>query len=170
MSLVRHYQLKVDPVRYARHLGVTVGEGCDFLNLSDDTFGSEPYLVRIGDRVTLSGPLRFVTHDGGVRVLAKENPSLDVIAPIDVGNDVFIGANVILLPGVSVGDRAVVGAGAVVTRDVPPAVVVAGNPARVIKTLEEYRESALQKNLGTRELSPSQKRRVLSERFPQRLT
>jgi chloramphenicol O-acetyltransferase type B len=54
-------------------------------------------------------------------------------APVTIGNDVWIGARVIVLPGVQIGDQAIVGAGAVVTKDVEPLAIVAGNPARVIR-------------------------------------
>ena len=55
--------------------------------------------------------------------------------PVTIGNNVWIGGSVTILPGVSIGDNAVIGAGSVVTRSVPPSVVAAGNPARVIKRL-----------------------------------
>ena len=55
---------------------------------------------------------------------------------VTIGNSVWIGGGAIILPGVSIGDGAVIAAGAVVTKDVPAYVVVAGNPARVIKTLD----------------------------------
>ena len=57
-------------------------------------------------------------------------------APIRVGNDVWIGANATVLPGVTVGDGAVIAAGAVVTRDVPPMTVVGGVPAKIIKHID----------------------------------
>lgn len=56
--------------------------------------------------------------------------------PIHIGSDCWFGGNVIVLPGVNIGNGATVGAGSVVTKDVPPFTVVAGNPARVIKTIE----------------------------------
>jgi maltose O-acetyltransferase len=55
--------------------------------------------------------------------------------PVDIGDDVWIGGGAIILPGVTVGDRAVIGAGSVVTRSVPPDVFAAGNPCRVIRPL-----------------------------------
>ena len=58
-------------------------------------------------------------------------------APIHIGKQVWIGANATILPGVTVGDGAVIAAGAVVTRDVPERAVVAGVPARVVKTIEK---------------------------------
>ena len=61
----------------------------------------------------------------------------EVTKPVSIGNSVWIGGSAILLPGVTIGEKAVVGAGAVVTRDVPPSVVVAGNPARIIREIEQ---------------------------------
>ena len=57
--------------------------------------------------------------------------------PVTIGDSVWIGGSAILLPGVKIGDKSVVGAGAVVTKDVPANVVVAGNPAKIIRTIDE---------------------------------
>lgn len=54
--------------------------------------------------------------------------------PITIGNGVWLGGNVVVLPGVTIGDRAVIGAGSVVTKDIPPDTIAVGNPCRVIKT------------------------------------
>lgn len=66
---------------------------------------------------------------------AHEPTPPDAIAPVSIGDDVWIGTGAIILKGVSVGDRAIVAARAVVTKDVPADAVVAGNPARVVSTL-----------------------------------
>ena len=58
--------------------------------------------------------------------------------PIVIGNDVWIGANAVVLPGVTIGDNVIVGAGAVVTRDIPANVVAVGNPARVLRDKRPY--------------------------------
>lgn len=89
--------------------------------------------IRIGDNFQ-AGP--------GVQLLTPEHP-LDAVErrgketarPIVIGDDVWIGGGAIVLAGVTVGDRSVIGAGSVVTRDVPSDVVVVGNPARVVKSL-----------------------------------
>ena len=62
---------------------------------------------------------------------------LEYAFPITVGNNVWIGANVSVLPGVSIGDDAVIGAGSVVTKNIPSGVLAAGNPCRVIRELTE---------------------------------
>jgi acetyltransferase-like isoleucine patch superfamily enzyme len=161
---LRRFILRIirrDPVREAQSLGVRVGERCRFLGTSAKTFGSEPYLIRIGSHVTITDEVRFITHDGGVWVLRDEFPDIDVIAPIVVGNNVFIGLRAIIMPGVTIGDNSVVAAGSVVTRNVPKDVVVAGTPARVVRSLEEYRESTLKKSTKTKGLSPKDKRDAL---------
>ena len=63
---------------------------------------------------------------------------MDLMAPIAVGNNVFLGIGVIVLPGVTIGDNVIVGAGAVVVKDIPSGCVVAGVPARPIKSIEHY--------------------------------
>ncbi|MNU27070.1 putative acetyltransferase [compost metagenome] len=79
----------------------------------------------------------------GVQILTPEHPldaaerrsGVESARPICIGNDVWIGGGAVVLAGVTVGDRSVIGAGSVVTKDVPADVVVAGNPARIIKRL-----------------------------------
>ncbi len=148
-----------------RRLGVTIGENCRIYGLPEEVFGSEPYLVRIGNHVCITSGVRFVTHDGGVWVFRDEFPDLDVMAPITVGNNVFIGINTVLLPGVSIGDNVVIGAGSVVIGPIPSNSVAAGVPARVIKSLGDYREKALKRGLHLRSLPADEKKRQLTMRF-----
>src|SRR5690606_1949375 len=133
--------------------------------LISTNFGSEPYLVRLGNRVEVTAGVRFITHDGAVWVFRDQHPQVDVFGPIVVRDHVFLGVNAVIMPGVTIGERAIVAAGAVVTRDVPSATVVAGTPARVISTLEAYRHRALERSLGTKGLSPEAKRRYLETHF-----
>jgi acetyltransferase-like isoleucine patch superfamily enzyme len=163
--LVDEWRLEFDRVGYARSIGVQVGKDCRFLGLSRGCFGSEPYLIKIGDHVTITFGVRFITHDGGVWVFRDREPDIDVIAPIVVGNNVFIGINSIVLPGVTIGDNVVIGAGSVVTRDVEPNQVVIGAPARPLRTLDEYWERVQREAFYIRSLSHGEKRRHLEERF-----
>ncbi|EYD75068.1 Maltose O-acetyltransferase [Rubellimicrobium mesophilum DSM 19309] len=133
---------------------MTVGEGC---RLIDVRFSSEPYLVTLGDRVSATST-RFETHDGGVWVFRPQMPGIDVVRPITVGNDVFIGYGSIIMPGVTIGNNVVVGAGSVVTKDVPSDVVVAGVPARIIKSVEDYRSGVLGKSHDTKGMGEADKR------------
>ena len=78
-------------------------------------------------------------HDGSAIMMARAyGRSLDAVGPVRIGDDVFIGKNAIILPGVTIGSRVIVGAGAVVGKDVPDNSVVAGNPARIIRSLDEH--------------------------------
>jgi maltose O-acetyltransferase len=92
--------------------------------------------VTIGDRVLFGPAVQLLTATHSVETEPRAQ-GLEYAAPIAIGDDVWLGGGAIVLPGVTIGDRAVVGAGSVVTRDVPADTVVAGNPARVIRTLEE---------------------------------
>jgi acetyltransferase-like isoleucine patch superfamily enzyme len=121
---------------------VRVGEGCEILT-GMSTFGTEPYLIEIGNRVTLSYDVLLITHDGSSRLYRHRHSSSpwgNRFAPVRVLDDSFVGARAILLPGVTVGPRSIVGAGSVVTKDVPPDTVWAGNPARQVATVAEVEE------------------------------
>jgi maltose O-acetyltransferase len=93
-------------------------------------------LISIGDETTLSAGVRVLAHDASM----KRRLGWTRAAPVAIGRRVYIGAGAIVLPGVTIGDDAVVGAGSVVTRDVPPGAVVAGNPARPISSTAEHLE------------------------------
>ena len=91
--------------------------------------------VRIGD-YTLFGPavqIYTATHPMNAELRRKQ----EFAKPIEIGSDVWVGGGAIICPGVRVGSRSVIGAGSVVTRDVPEAVFAAGNPCRVIREISE---------------------------------
>ena len=156
--------IATDPVGYARRIGVGVGQGCRLLGIDRSTFGSEPYLISIGDHVTVTDGVRFITHDGGVWVLRQKYPDIDVIGRIRIHNNVFIGVGAILLPGIEIGPDAVVAAGAVVARTVQSGVVAAGVPAKPISTLAEYEAKVLPRAMHVRGLPPEEKRRLITQR------
>ncbi len=159
--------IRRDPVAWSRRAGVTVGRDCRFLSIDSGTFGSEPYLVTIGSHVTITHGVRFVTHDGGVWVLRDKHPDIDVFGRIAVGDNVFIGLNSLILPGVSIGDNVVVGAGSVVNKDIPSGSVAAGVPARVLGTIDAYEARSLERATMTKSLTAAEKRAYLltPERF-----
>ncbi len=164
-SLAREWQIRRDPVGYARSIGVKVGEDCSLLDLRPYTFGSEPWLIKLGNHVEVTSGVRFITHDGGMWVFRHEYPEIDKLAPIIVGDNVFIGTNAILLPGVKIGDNCVIAAGAVVSRDIPASTVAGGVPARPIKTIEEYWEDCQTRSFHIRDKSPEAKRDFLARHF-----
>ena len=104
-------------------------------------FGSEPYLITIGDKTTVSFDVAFVTHDAATRVirnLPDGNKDTVIYAPIKVGKNCFIGCRSIILPGVTIGDNCIIGAGSVVNKNIPDNTVAAGVPCKPICTLEAY--------------------------------
>ncbi|MEM7571981.1 MAG: acyltransferase [Bacteroidota bacterium] len=124
-------------IGYARYLGVKVGEGC---RLYITEFTSEPFLIEIGDRVTITGHVKLLTHNGSTWLIRDEQGRRFDYQPVKIGNDVFIGTRSIIMPGVEIGDRVIVAAGAVVTKSVPSGCIVGGNPAKIIGDFESYRE------------------------------
>lgn len=153
------------PIAYARALGVAVGQGCRFLGVTEATFGSEPYMITIGDHVTLTHGVEIVTHDGGVWVFREEFPDIDVFAPVVIGSNVFIGLRAIIMPGVVIGDNVIVGAGSIVTRAVPSNSVVAGMPAKKLRGLDEYKTAVLSRAMHIRSMGKDDKRHVLESRY-----
>lgn len=133
---------------YLMEQGAVIGEGTRVI-CSTDSFGSEPYLVTVGKNCELSGEIKFITHDGGVAVLSNcgyfDGERRDIVAPIVVGDNVVIAQGAYIMPGVSIGNNVVIGARALVTKDIPDNCVAVGVPARVIKSLDEYYESAVSK-------------------------
>jgi acetyltransferase-like isoleucine patch superfamily enzyme len=94
--------------------------------------------VEIGSRVQIGATVTIVDTD--FHPLHPDVRRRDILAgehaPVTIEDDVFVGMNSLILKGVTIGAGAVVGAGSVVARDVPPAVIVAGNPARVVRKLD----------------------------------
>ena len=101
-------------------------------------FGSEPWIISMGTNVFITDGVKFLTHDGGTLLFRHMVNDLDITKPISIGNNVYIGNDALILPGVTIGDNVIIGAGSVVTKDVDSWTVVAGNPARVIKTTDQY--------------------------------
>jgi acetyltransferase-like isoleucine patch superfamily enzyme len=117
----------------ARGAVLTIGDdvGCSGCTVS------AALAVTIGDRVLLGSGCLITDSDAHpLRSEERADPSKTKTAAVVVEDDAFIGARAIVLKGVRIGRGSVIGAGAVVTRDVPPRAVAAGNPARVIRRLD----------------------------------
>ena len=95
--------------------------------------------IYIGDDVMI-GPNTLITTVGHPISPKARKARMGVCKPIHIGNNVWMGGNVTVLPGITIGDNAILAAGAVVTRDVPSNTIVAGVPAKVIKTFEDDSE------------------------------
>lgn len=131
---------------YLRSLGMQIGNS--HISMRTVHVGSEPWLIKIGDRVTLAYGVILITHDGASRVIREKLPQLNqkygnAFGPIIIEDNCFIGAGAIILPGVTIGCNTVIGAGSVVTRSVPANSVSIGVPARVVKSIDEYEQQHL---------------------------
>lgn len=169
INLLAQLLLKILPsnkrIKILRKKGIKIGSGCEIY--SNITWGSEPYLINIGDNVRITSGVKFVTHDGGIWTLRKMKllEKADIFGRINIGNNVHIGLNTIIMPGVTIGNNCIIGCGAVVTKDIPDNTVAVGVPARPIKSIEEYYEKA-QKNCDyTKNMSPEEKRKYLVKKY-----
>ena len=106
--------------------GVFLNTGCVILDVAP---------VRIGSGTLLGPAVQVYTATHPLRA-SERRRGLESACPIEIGEDVWVGGGAILCPGVRIGSRAVLGAGSVVTRDIPEGVLAAGNPARVLRKLE----------------------------------
>lgn len=91
-------------------------------------------LIEIGSDCTFAPRVKLIAHDASTKLFLGYTR----LAPIKIGNKCFLGESVIVLPGVSIGEHSIIGAGAVVTKDIKAGSVAAGNPAKVICSTDEY--------------------------------
>jgi len=123
-------------VKSARRKGVIVGENCRVYIYS---WGSEPFLIRLGDNVTVTSGVKFITHDGSTCLIKnRHGERYQKYGRIFLGDNVFIGVNSIILPGVTIGSNVIIAAGSVVTRDLADSGVYAGVPVKRLAEFKEY--------------------------------
>lgn len=155
------YKLVMSPENYARKIGVKVGDGCRID--SSTKYGAEPYLIEIGKFVRIANDSSFYTHGGVIPMrFYYKDPTLDHFGKITIGNYTSIGAHCMIMPGVKIGDRCIIGGGSVVTKSVPDGCMVAGNPAKYIGKTEDFYKRLKEKyDTGTGGMSYENKKRIL---------
>lgn len=154
-------QLKVDMLRKK---GMKIGNNARLFN---DPMTSEPYLITIGDNVTISSGTRFVTHDNSI-CKCDNSEFTDIVGKIDIGDNVFIGMGSIIMYGVSIADNTIIGSGSVVTKSILiPGQVWAGNPCKQIATLEKFYQKNVSKGFNFRingkQVSFEERKRIILE-------
>lgn len=151
-----YWRFLASPEKYARHIGVNIGEN----NLiGKNHWSSEPYLITIGNNCQLTD-CKIFTH-GGAQCIRDKYPDFDCFGRVNIGDYVYIGSSSLILPGVTIGDNVLVAAGSVVTKSIPSGCVVAGNPARIIGTVEDYYNKNQVYNLGTKKADKNQKKKII---------
>ena len=156
--LIEVYQrILVSPEKYARHIGVKIGKNCF---ISTREWSSEPYLITIGNNVQITRNVAIHTHGGGNAVRSKY-PDFDAFGKVVIEDWAYIGAYSQIMPGVTIGEGAIVAAGSIVTKSVAPRTVVGGNPARYICTVDEYIQRNLKYNLHCKAMTKEEKKRFL---------
>ena len=167
MKIRQLYKLiysKLKPINYMEKVGVNFRGGG--LNSTEKVaWGSEPWIITLGNNVHITDGVKFITHDGGTLLYRHLVPDLEITKPIVVGDNVYIGNNVIILPGVKIGNNVVIGAGAIVSRDIPDNSVAVGVPARVIKTADEHLEKLKRESLHLGHLKGQEKDKALMKYY-----
>lgn len=98
--------------------------------------------VKFGDNVFIAPNCGFYTSGHPLDAQTR-NQGLEYAYPIEIGNNVWIGGNTVVLPGVKIGDNCVIGAGSIVTKDIPSNSIAVGNPCKIIKTIRKYKNEDL---------------------------
>ena len=160
-SKMNPHQLAESYRPFLHHLGSNV-------SLYTNNLGTEPYLISIGNDVTIAANVNFVTHDVSVfniaRYLHRSETSLDKVGCIVIEDNAFVGAYSTLMPNCRVGKNSIVAAGSVVTKHIPDNEVWGGAPAKYIMTTEEYARSVVAHSDEYPWMDPANmSKRVLSE-------
>lgn len=151
------FKLILNKTDYWRKKGVTIGNNC---SLGSTNFGGEPYLITIGNHVQITDNVRFFTHGGGW-VFRDEIPDLDFFGKIILKDNIYLGSGAYILPGVTIESNVIVAARSVVTKSIPEGVIVAGNPARIIGSLNDFKHNISKYNLHTKGLREQDKIEII---------
>jgi maltose O-acetyltransferase len=120
-------------IKKLKNMGMTIGKNCKIIEgVKFDE--SHCWLITIGNNVSIAPNVRILAHDGST----KRKFGYTKIGPVNIADNAGIGAEAIILLGVSIGEHSIIGAGSVVAKDVPPRVICSGNPAKVICSIDEF--------------------------------
>lgn len=144
--------------------GVKIGKNCVIDKTAE--FGTEPYLISMGDNVRITKGVRFITHDGSLwvpRNLGLVDKKADFFGKIVIGNNVNIGWDAIIMPGVQIGDNCIIAAGAIVTKNIPDNSVAVGMPAKVLESVQEYADKKRNSCVLTKNMTSKEKKAYLEQ-------
>lgn len=129
-------------ISYLRSQGIKIGDNCVFRAPNSVRIDvSRPSLVSIGNNVDMNKNFQIMTHDWASMVFrAKFHDLINSSGAVKIGSNVYFGTDVVVLKGVSIGDNCVIGAGSVVSKNIPSNSVAAGVPCKVICSINDYYE------------------------------
>ena len=129
-------------IKYLQRNHVIIGDGTFFFSPNHTTVDVvAPYMIKIGCYCKITSGVTILAHDYSRSVFRRSTPEgiyMGGRSPVNIGDNVFIGINSIILMGTTIGDNCIIGAGAVVKGNFPSNSVIAGNPAKVICSTSEY--------------------------------
>lgn len=135
-NLINKIRCHINPRKFFLKKGVKMNGRVYFYNKNPGLFSTEPWLITLGDNVYIGIRAQFLTHDMGTLLFPEKN--FVICGNITVGNNVVIGMDAMIMPGVNIGSNVIIGARSVVTKSIPDNSVVAGVPARVIGSIKNY--------------------------------
>ena len=145
------------PEKHAKNLGVKIGNNCNIQRVS---FGSEPYLIEIGNHVQITKGTKIFTH-GGAWVYREKHPDLDFFGKVIIRNNVYIGNDSMIMPGVTIGNDVIVGAGSVVTKSIPDGKIAAGNLARILGETKDFINKITSYDVNSKNMNYNKKKKYL---------
>lgn len=128
---IRKVRKKLEESSYDRYKGLKIGTGTSYT--LDNLDGICPQLIEIGEYCVFAPKSVVLTHDASLLPTTGKY----IFKPVKIGHRVFVGYGAVIMPGLVIGDDVVIGSNAVVTKDVPSGVVVAGMPAKIICSTQE---------------------------------
>lgn len=143
-----------DYIKYLNKKGVKVGKGTHFFGPATTEIDIQrPWMLSIGEYCKITNGVKILCHDYSRSVLRKVyGEVIGEARETIIGDNVFIGVNSVILMGSNIGNNVIIGAGSVVSGYIPSNVVIAGNPAKIIRTLEEHYEIRKKKTLNEAKL------------------
>lgn len=134
-------------VDWLKNVGVSIGKGTIFfdpINTIVDT--QNPKLISIGENVRITSGCKILTHDFSSSVLGgMYGQCIGALGTVDIGNNVFIGMNTVILRNTKIGDNVIIGAGSIVSGELESNSVYVGNPAKKMMTIDKFYERRLEK-------------------------
>lgn len=147
--LLGHKESSEEYIKFLRKKGAKIGENCYIFCPKDTNIDtSNAYLLEIGNDVKITGPTTILMHDYSTCVINRLDKKIyGKQRKVKIGNNIFLGWGCTILCGTEIGDNTIIGAGAVVSGKLEKNSVYAGNPAKKICTIEDYKKKVTEKQL-----------------------